>query len=118
MERRVTTVRGDAVGPRETDIHPPKVKEAGDDLQAAARDARKRLHHSLDSSDTVNAHHAGWTSAKELADCGHAWENHVIDLVNEMESLGEDLRNSANGLAGNDLFAEDLLLGIDILGSE
>lgn len=106
------------MGSRETDIHPPKVKEAGDDLQAAARDARKRLHHSLDSSDTVNTNHTGggWTSAKELADCAHAWENHVIDLVNEMESLGEDLRNSANGLAGNDHFAQDLLLGIDILG--
>ncbi|WP_329176101.1 hypothetical protein [Streptomyces sp. NBC_01477] len=106
------------MGPRETDIHPPKVKEAGDDLQAAARDARKRLSHSLDSSDTVYANHAGggWTSAKELADCGHAWEDHVIDLVNEMERLGQDLRDSANGLAGNDHFAQDLLYGINVLG--
>lgn len=106
------------MGPHETDIHPSKVKEAGDDLAAAARAARKRLHHSLDTSDTVNVGHAGggWTSAKELADCAHAWEDHVIDLVTEMERIGEELRGSAGTYTGNDHFVNDLLLGIDVLG--
>lgn len=106
------------MGHSESHIYPHKVKEAGDDLEAVARAARKRLHHSLDGGDTVKADHTGWTSAQELADCAHAWENHVIDLVTEMETLGQDLRDSANGLAGNDHFAFDLLLGIDVLGTE
>lgn len=106
------------MGPRDTDIHPVKVQQAGDDLQSAARTARKRVSNSLDSSDTVNATHAGggWTSAKELADCAHAWENHVIDLIGEMETLGEDLRNSSIEYFTEDYFVEGLLLGLGDLG--
>lgn len=101
-----------------TDIHPPSVKLAADNLQGAAKDARARLHHSLDSSDTVSTTHSGdgWTSPQELAACAHAWENHVIDLVNEMESLGEDLHAAAAGLASDDVFAGNLLDGINALG--
>lgn len=106
------------MGSRLTDIHPPNVKQAADDLQAAAKDARARLHHSLDSSDTVSTNHTGdgWTSPKELADCAHAWENHVIDLVSEMETLGQDLHDSAGSFANDDAFAGNLLNGIDLLG--
>jgi hypothetical protein len=108
------------MGSPNTDIHAPKVKQAGDDLSAAARTARKQVQHSLDSSDTVNASHAGggWSSAKELADCAHAWENHVIDLVGEMETLGEDLRNSSIDYFTEDYFVEGLLLGLGDIGGE
>lgn len=101
-----------------TDIHPPDVKQAADNLQASAKDARARLHHALDSSDTVSASHTGggWTSPQELADCAHAWEDHVIALVNEMETLGQDLHDSAGSFASDDAFAGNLLNGIDFLG--
>lgn len=106
------------MGPRDTDIKPQPVKDTGDDLEAESRHARKRLRHSLDSSDTVhdNHSHGGWTSAKEVVECAHAWESHMIDLVDEMGSLGEKLRSSARGYEDDDHYAAGLFQGIQDLG--
>jgi hypothetical protein len=106
------------MGPRDIDIHHHPIRKAGDDLEAAARHARQRLSHSLDSSDTVSKNHAhgGWTSAKELEECAQAWESHMIGLVKEMGSLGEGLRAASKGHQSVDGYVDGLLHGIRDLG--
>lgn len=106
------------MGPHDTDIRPRGVKETGDDLEAESRHARERLRHSLDGSDTVQRNHAhgDWSSATEVKDCATAWENHMIDLIREMSSLGEKLRTSAQGYEGDDHYVGGLFRGMQDLG--
>ncbi len=115
MAKRKCLYLGDAMGPRDIDIHAHKVRQTGGDLEARARHARHRLDHSLDSSDTVHSNHAhgGWTSAQAVQDCARAWEKHMESLVGEMASIGSKLQAAAQGHQNTDHYVQGLLHGID-----
>ncbi|GAA0420561.1 type VII secretion target [Streptomyces luteireticuli] len=77
--------------------------------QTAAETALENLRRSLDSSETAADDHYGWASAAALKQCAIAWENHMVDLAKQMNTMGEKLHSSANDYDTTDLQAKDAL---------
>ncbi|MEV4744228.1 type VII secretion target [Streptomyces sp. NPDC049555] len=85
------------------------VRQGAGGTRTAAETALENLGHSLDSSDTAADGHHGWTSAAALKQCATAWENHMVDLAKQMNTMAENLHSSANAYDATDLQAKDAI---------
>ncbi|MFJ5803035.1 WXG100 family type VII secretion target [Streptomyces decoyicus] len=74
-----------------------KVRSTGDDMKALSSDTQRRLSHVLDSSRDVYFDAMFWKSGNAVMSCRTAWQDHMIELAENMGELGQRLQDSADG---------------------
>ncbi|MGT2532736.1 hypothetical protein ACU4GG_41005 [Streptomyces nojiriensis] len=70
------------------------VRQSAGGASSAAEKALENLRKSLDSSDTAAGGHHGWASAAALKRCATAWEDHMVDLGNQMNTMADNLHTT------------------------
>ncbi|MFI1180667.1 type VII secretion target [Streptomyces sp. NPDC020799] len=91
------------------DVNAHYVRQGGRGTRSAAEQALEYLRKSLDSSDTAADGHHGWASAGALKRCATAWENHMVDLAKQMNTMAENLHSSANAYDTTDKQTRDAM---------
>ncbi|GLV96863.1 hypothetical protein Slala05_04950 [Streptomyces lavendulae subsp. lavendulae] len=91
----------------DVDIKTYYVRQSAGGASAAAEKALENLRKSLDSSDTAAAGHHGWDSAGALKRCATAWEDHMVDLGKQMNTMADNLHTTANAYDTTDAQAQD-----------
>ncbi|MFF3620787.1 type VII secretion target [Streptomyces sp. NPDC002467] len=89
------------------DIKTYYVRQSAGGASAAAEKALENLRKSLGSSDTAAGGHHGWASASALKRCATAWEDHMVDLGNQMNTMADNLHTTANAYDTTDAQARD-----------
>ncbi|MFI8259589.1 type VII secretion target [Streptomyces sp. NPDC085665] len=89
------------------DIKTYYVRQGAGGADAAAEKALENLRKSLDSSDTAADAHHGWASAGALKRCATAWEDHMVDLGRQMNTMADNLHTTANAYDTTDAQAHD-----------
>ncbi|MBB4894674.1 hypothetical protein FHS39_003732 [Streptomyces olivoverticillatus] len=90
-------------------IKTDQVRQGAGGTESAAHTALENLRRSLDSSDTAADGHHGWTAAAALKQCATAWEDHMVDLAKQMNTMAENLHSSANAYDATDLQEKDAI---------
>ncbi|MER8094303.1 type VII secretion target [Streptomyces goshikiensis] len=91
----------------DTDIKTYYVRHSAGGASSAAEKALENLRKSLDSSDTAADGHHGWASAGALKRCATAWEDHMVDLGKQMNTMAGNLHTTAHAYDTTDAQAED-----------
>ncbi|MBZ4319897.1 type VII secretion target [Streptomyces huiliensis] len=106
----------------DVDITTHQVRRGGNGTRTAAETAVENLGKSLDSSEKVAGNDHGWASAGALKRCAAAWENHMVDLAKQMNTMAENLHGAANDYDATDKQARDaarrLQHGLDDFGGK
>lgn len=89
------------------DIKTQYVRQSAGGTNEAAAKALENLRRSLDSSDTAADGHHGWASAAALKRCATAWEDHMVDLGKQMDTMADNLHTTANAYDTTDAQAKD-----------
>ncbi|MFF1342456.1 type VII secretion target [Streptomyces sp. NPDC058290] len=89
------------------DIKTQYVRQSAGGTNEAATKALENLRRSLDSSDTAADGHHGWASAAALKRCATAWEDHMVDLGKQMDTMAGNLHTTANAYDTTDFQAKD-----------
>ncbi|MFD8413760.1 type VII secretion target [Streptomyces sp. NPDC059650] len=89
------------------DIKTYYVRKSAGGAESAAAKALENLRKSLDSSDTAADGHYGWASAAALKRCATAWEDHMVDLGKQMNTMADNLHTTANAYDTTDAQAKD-----------
>lgn len=85
------------------------VRQGAGGTRSAAETALENLRRSLDSSETAADGHHGWASAAALKQCATAWEDHMVDLAKQMNTMAQNLHSSASAYDTTDHQAKDAL---------
>ncbi|MFF1556061.1 type VII secretion target [Streptomyces sp. NPDC058279] len=91
----------------DTDINTYYVRQGAGGARTAAGAALENLRRSLDSSDTAAGGHHGWASAAALKRCATAWEDHMVDLGKQMNTMADNLHTTAHAYDTTDAQAKD-----------
>ncbi|WP_405527393.1 type VII secretion target [Streptomyces avidinii] len=91
----------------DVDIKAYYVRQSAGGASSAAEKALENLRKSLDSSDTAAGGHHGWASAGALKRCATAWEDHMVDLGKQMNTMADNLHTTANAYDNTDAQAKD-----------
>ncbi|RKT08464.1 excreted virulence factor EspC (type VII ESX diderm) [Streptomyces sp. 3211.6] len=91
----------------DTDIKTYYVRQSAGGARSAAEEALDNLRRSLDSSDTAADGHHGWASAAALKRCASAWEDHMVDLGRQMNTMADHLHTTARSYDTTDAQARD-----------
>lgn len=62
--------------------------------------------HSISSDTAADGHH-GWASAAALKRCAATWEDHMVDLGKQMNTMADNLHTTANAYDTTDAQAKD-----------
>ncbi|MDF3294333.1 type VII secretion target [Streptomyces silvisoli] len=85
------------------------VRQGAGGTSDAATTALDNLRNSLDSSIHVAASHHGWASSSALQRCATAWENHMLDLAKQMNSMADGLQYAARDYDNTDQQIEEAM---------
>ncbi|MFJ6720919.1 MULTISPECIES: type VII secretion target [unclassified Streptomyces] len=91
----------------DVDIKTHYVRQSAGGARTIAEGALENLRRSLDSSDTAADGHHGWSSASALKGCATAWEDHMVDLGKQMNTMADNLHTTANAYDTTDAQAKD-----------
>ncbi|WP_171162011.1 hypothetical protein [Streptomyces sp. I05A-00742] len=106
----------------DVDIETHQVRRGGNGTRSAAEKAVEDLGKSLDSSEKVAGNDHGWASAGALKRCAAAWEKHMVDLAEQMDSMAGNLHGAANDYDATDKQAREAMRrlrhGLDDFGGK
>lgn len=91
----------------DVDIKTHYVRQSAGGARTVAEGALDNLRKSLDSSDTAADGHRGWASAGALKRCATAWEDHMVDLGKQMNTMADNLHTTAHAYDTTNAQAED-----------
>lgn len=91
----------------DVDIKTYSVRQSAGGARSAAEKVLENLRKSLDSSDMAVGGHHGRASAGALKRCATAWEDHMVDLGKQMDTMADNLHTTANAYDTTDAQAKD-----------
>lgn len=93
-------------------IRPPGVIDTAHEMALLADTASRTLGTGVEGSKSAAVTHSGWLSSGPLTECARIWEDHLRDLVGQLNQLGQMLLTSGRDYTAADSEAERRVLEV------